>query len=110
MKLPPETKINENVDCFCKIEVGTKTHDSQKKHFKEGNVAFNESINVIIEKEQEVKVSFWYTENDNSFVLIGRGQVDLSTQKKMLSSNIKIMKDGVESGSISFKIQADTKE
>ena len=109
LKIVGEKKIGENVDCFFKIEAGSKSQEGQKFKCENGNVAFNQTINLALENEKEVKMTFWYIENDSSFVLIGNAQIDLTKipdiQKKMVTSSLKIMKDGVESGVLSLKAQ-----
>ncbi len=106
--MPSDTKINEENDCFCKIHLGDNTQSSQKSKFKDGKIAFNETLNLKTNNEKTFKLSFWYTEKDSSYVLIGTGELNFAgvegIKQKLIENQINILKDGKENGLIEVKM------
>lgn len=101
-------EINENFQCFFKIELGSQTKQSKNYSFKNKKIEFDEKINLCFKNEKMLKVTFWYIENDNKFVLIGNGDLDLTevSQKKNLENRtIQILKEGKENGSCDINLR-----
>lgn len=107
--MPKETKISTNVECFCKIEIGSNDQTTRKAHFKDGSIIFNETMDIKINSEKSFKILFWYTENDNSFILIGNGLMNFlevdQIEKETVEKQLKITNGEKEQGTCEIKLQ-----
>lgn len=60
-------------------------------------------------EKNKLDITFWYTENDNAYVLIGNGEVSTAEIDKLkentLDTQISLMKDNKESAFCKLKVR-----
>lgn len=109
--LSKDQMANEKVECFFKIEYGNQNKSSNPHHFKDGGLTVDEKIIFNFENHEKNKldITFWYTENDNAYVLIGKGDVSVDEIDKLkentLETQISLMKESKESAFCRLKVK-----